>query len=240
MPRAAAAHPVPFSYLDLRLQDGAHRRHAGRPHLRPRARPRHRPGRTVARSRRRLAAVGGDRAAVGRAGDGDGQRRRAHPAVVVCAGRPGSAIAEARGPLPDVGASRNRRRDREDVSVRSAAPDVPQHLRGVGADPGDPRWRPHQLRVLRRHPPGRLRRGEEIPAGRHPSHPDRPGSPAIPGRAAAARRLDPAARGHRHLLHRRAQHHAVARRAQPRSARRRGSSSRRSPSASSTSAPTTC
>ena len=33
----------------------------------------------------------------------------------------------------------------------------------------------------------------QIRAGGHPSHPDRPGPPAVSGRAAAARRLDPAA-----------------------------------------------
>ena len=43
-------------------------------------------------------------------------------------------------------------------------------------------------------PAGRVRGGPEVPAGGHPPHPDRPRSPAVPGRPAAARRIDPPAR----------------------------------------------
>ena len=66
------------------------------------------------------------------------------------------------------------------------------------------------------HAAGRVRGGAEVPAGRHPPHPDRAGSPAVPRRPAAARRLGAPARADRDLVHRRAQHHAVARRAQHR------------------------
>ncbi len=97
------------------------------------------------------------------------QRRDADAAVVGGRSRRRSAVAPAWRPLRAVGAGRDRQRHRVDVSLRSAAPDVPQHLRGACADAGDPRPRPHRLRVLRRHAAGRARRDRSVSARRHPT-----------------------------------------------------------------------
>ncbi len=117
--------------------------------------------------------------------------------------------------FPTRGIARPPESCRGDVPVRPAASDLREHLRRRGADAGDPRRRPREVRVLRRHAPGRVRGRQAVPAGGHPPHPDRTGSPAVPRRPAAARRLAAPARDHRHRVHGRAQHHALARGAEP-------------------------
>src|SRR5947208_126462 len=192
------------------------RRHARRPHLRPRARPEHQCGRAFARPRARLTTVGRDREPLRRPPDRPRRRPHAHAAVVAGGGDRGPPGAEAVRALRAGGQGRPAHGVRGAVSVRSEPSDVPEHLRRRRADAGDPRSRAYRVRILRGYAAGRARRRAEIPSGRNPSHSDRPGSPALPRRTAAARRIDPPARRDRHLVHRRAQHHALARGAQPR------------------------
>src|SRR5262245_52471377 len=71
---------------------------------------------------------------------------------------------------------------------------------GPGAHAGHPRPRPHTIRLLRRDDAGRVCRRPPVRARRRAPHPDRPGSPAVPGRAVAAGRIDPAARDDRHRV----------------------------------------
>ena len=95
-PAPAAAHPVPFSYLDLRLQQNAARRHARRPHLRrrPRSATRRRP--SGCSSRRVVAAAAARDRDAARAAPAARRRRPAADARVV--GRRDSARAAVAAP----------------------------------------------------------------------------------------------------------------------------------------------
>ena len=113
-----------------------------RPHLRRRARPEHRAGRADARSGGRGAALGGARETAGR--EVHGQRRRPAADAGMVGGRSagGTPVAEVPAPLRAGGDAGTAGRHRGDVSVRSAASDVPERLRGRRADAGDSRPRP--------------------------------------------------------------------------------------------------
>ena len=91
-----------------------------------------------------------------------------------------------------------------------------------------------------RHVERRARGARKVRSRRHPSHPDRSGSLAVSRRAAPAWRHAQAVGADRDRFHGGAQHHALAGRAQHPHIRRPRSSSRRLRSASSTSAPTIC
>ncbi len=97
--RPAAAHPVPFTYLDLRITDNAiegtlvaHIFDLGHDlNIDPAER--------LLDPAIAAAAGGGDREAVRRPADGGGRRRHADAAVVGGAGRRRSFVGEAGGPL---------------------------------------------------------------------------------------------------------------------------------------------
>ena len=218
--RPAAAHPVPFSYLDLRLHDDAidgslvvHVTDAAHELAIEPAERLIDPGLTSDQSAA-LANLLASRLTV----SADGRALAPEWATVkVLAGRQSLK-------LPFRLALQGRP-GRLAVSA-DLFPYDPRHQTFVniydGDEPtqADSRPRPQHVRILHRHAPGIARGGAEVRARGHPPHPDRPGPCPVPGRPAAARRHDPAARADRHRVHRRAQHHAVAGRAESRHAAR--------------------
>ena len=238
----ASAHPVPFSYIDLRLQpdaleltlvvhifDLAHDLSIEPPErlFEPAT----------------LAARGDDVVAL----------LRKRLTITVDGGVWSAGTWSAPEPLPDRQSMRLRARvaltrppGRVDLSA-AMFPYDPQHKTflnvyegGCRHGAGDSRQRPDPVRVFRGYAAGRLGGAAEIRALGGPSHPDRARSPAVSGRPAASRRLDSAVAAGRDRVYYCAQHHAVAGGAEHGHSAGGRRSSRPSRSASSTSARTTC
>ena len=171
-----------------------------------------RPRRRVrAEAARRQRAARSDRGAAARAGAGGDPRAAAAPAPrrPPGDGAPGRGRAGARPAGPAVcpggrghGRARPPRPRDDGVSLRRHPPDLRQRLRGRrAAPPGHPRRPPHHAHLLRRLVAGRRRGARHLSAGRRIPHRHRPRPPAVPARAAAARRQPGPARGDRHRLH---------------------------------------
>ena len=183
------AHPVPFSYLDLRLQSGAIEGTLVVHVLDVAHDLAIDPGERAARSGVRGAFVrraSRSSSAGGCSIDIDGVATPIEWTRLEVAAERQSLRLHFR-----VAVGRRRvasmRVVRHAVSVRRESPDVPERLRRRRAHAGDSRPLAAVVRVLRRHAPGRVRGRAQVPAVRRASHPDRSRPSAVPDRPAAAR-----------------------------------------------------